>query len=806
MESAQDNQNISGLLTASRDVFINTAAFTFGNARFRIRGYDSENSAVMLNGVPFNELENGRVFWNAWGGLNDVTRNRQNTVGLDATAYAFGGVGGASSIDLRASSQRKQTRFSYAISNRSYRQRAMLTYSTGLMPSGWAVSASVSKRWADEGYITATSYDAYSYFLSVDRRMGDNHSLNFVALGAPSKRGRATAAVEEVTEILNDNYYNPYWGIQDGEKRNSRIRNTHQPVFMLRHDWSLSDNANLTTAISYQFGRNGSTTLDWFEAADPRPDYYRNLPSYFASEFPENPELAEQVAAGLIEDANGFQLDWDSYYNANRNNLTTVENVNGTKDSEQGRFAQYKVIDQRYDSKEFNANINYENVLTDNITLTTGLSIQKHQTQNFREIVDLLGGDFFVDWDRFSARDFGGDFLDNDVNNPNRVVREGDKFGYNYDGHILRNKAWAQGQFSYNKVDFFVGASYVETTMWRDGHYKNGRFPNRSEGVSAKKSFQNGSIKGGATYKIDARNYLYANAMYQTRAPFYRNAYVSPRTRQDLVPNLTSETITSIEGGYQLRGVGLKGRISGYLTDFKDQTRVIRFFTDVDLESEFINYVLTDIDSRNIGIEFAVEAKINAAISVTAVAAYGQYFHTNRPTRYLFNDVDAPSNDFADIQETVYIENFRKAGMPQQAYTIGLNFNPKPLYLFGKQQRIFANFNFNYFDDIYLDFSPERRIADAVDGVEKDSEQWNAIIDQEKLDPAFTMDFFGGISFSRDLRMTIGINNLLDKTDFRTGGYEQLRFDLETKDPNQFPPRYFYSFGRNYFISLTYTL
>ena len=787
----QDNQNISGVLSASRDVFINAAAYTFGNARFRIRGYDSENSTVLLNGVPINELENGGVYWGAWGGLNDVTRNRRNSFGLTASPYAFGGVGGSASIDLRASNHRQQTRFDYAISNRTYRQRAMLTYSTGLLDNGWAFSLSGSKRWADEGYIVATSYDAYSYFLSVDKKIGKNSSLNFVALGAPSERGRATTAIEEVTELTNNNYYNPYWGFQDGEKRNARVRKSHQPIFMLRHDWDMGDNANLTTAISYQFGRNGSTNLDWFEAADPRPDYYRNLPSYFAREFPENPELAENLAAQLSANPELLQLDWNSFYEANSNNDLAVENINGTNNSIQGRFAQYKLIDERYDSKEFNANIIYENILTDNFTLHTGLTVQKHKTENFREIVDLLGGDFFVDWDRFSARDFGGDYLDNDLNNPNNVVREGDKFGYHYDGHIYKHEAWAQGELSFNKIDFFAGINFSETVMWRDGQFRNGRFPTRSEGVSAKKHFTNGAVKGGATYKIDARNYLYVNGMYMTRAPFFRNAYISPRTRQDLVPDLTSEKITSVEGGYLLRGVNLKGRLSGYLTNFEDETRVIRFFTDVDLESEFINYILTDIDTRNVGLEFAVEAKINPTLSLTAVAAYGQYFHTNRPTRLLFNDVDAASTDFADKKETVYIKNFRQSGTPQQAYTFGINYNPKPLYLLGGQQRVFMNLNFNYFDDIYLDFSPERRTADAVDGVAPNSELWNQIINQEQLPSAFTMDFFGGISFSRKLRMNIGVNNLLDKTDFRTGGYEQLRFDLGTKDTNEFPPRYF---------------
>ncbi len=146
LEQETDNQNISGILSASRDVFVRAAAFTFGPQRFRIRGYDSENTEVIFNGVPMNDLESGRIFWNAWGGLNDVTRNRDTDVGLFQIPYAFGGLGGAISFDTRASMQRKQLRLSSSLANRTYTYRLMATYSTGMMSNGWAVSASASPR------------------------------------------------------------------------------------------------------------------------------------------------------------------------------------------------------------------------------------------------------------------------------------------------------------------------------------------------------------------------------------------------------------------------------------------------------------------------------------------------------------------------------------------------------------------------------------------------------------------------------------------------------------------------------------
>jgi hypothetical protein len=171
-------------------------------------------------------------------------------------------------------------RVSYALTNRTYRNRVMATYSTGMLKNGWAFTVSGSRRWAEEGYIPGTPFDAYSYFISADRKLGEKHLLNLTALGAPSKRGRAGVSTQEMNDFAGTNYYNPNWGYQNGKKRNSRIANTHEPVVILRHDWSPSERTRLTSSLSYQFGRDGATALDWYDARDPRPDYYRKLPSY----------------------------------------------------------------------------------------------------------------------------------------------------------------------------------------------------------------------------------------------------------------------------------------------------------------------------------------------------------------------------------------------------------------------------------------------------------------------------------------------------------------------------------------------
>ncbi len=148
--------------------------------------------------------------------------------------------------------QRKQIRARYAISNRLYTNAVMLTASTGLMPGGWAVSVSGSRRWAEEGWYDGTFFDGYSYFLSVDKKFGDKHSLNLTFLGAPSTRGRNGDTFQEMYDLAGTTRYNPNWGYWNGEKRNASVNHSHQPIALLRYDWTPSINTNLmATSVSY---------------------------------------------------------------------------------------------------------------------------------------------------------------------------------------------------------------------------------------------------------------------------------------------------------------------------------------------------------------------------------------------------------------------------------------------------------------------------------------------------------------------------------------------------------------------------
>lgn len=781
-ESELDGQNISGILSASNDPFINAASFNLSTGGFDIRGYNQE-SIVLFNGMPFNSLESDAVYWSTWGGLNDVTRNRESSIDLSPLSFSFGGIGGGIAFDTRASEQRKQKRISYMFSNRTYNGRLMGTWSTGMMANGWAFSFSGSKRWAQEGYVPGTFYDAYSYFASIDRKLGKNHLINLTALGSPTRRGSQGASVEEANDLAGTNFYNPNWGWQNGEKRNARVVNTHQPLFVLRHDWKMSDNAGIMTSVGYMFGRYGRTTLDWFNAPDPRADYYRNLPSFHAI---ENQETAEAVRQAYLNNPGLLQIQWEKLYEANRLN---GQSFNG----ETGNFSQYILADQRSDTKRFNASSTYQNVVSDHLTINFGLTAAHERIHNFKTVEDLLGGDYYVNIDRFALENmipgqspmFNLD--DNDV-----IRREGDTYGYDFDINGRKYSSWLQGQFSFNKFDFFLAGEISTTGFWRTGYYRNGRFPDNSLGDSEKQQYFNYAGKGGVTYKIDGRNYLYANAAYINRAPDARNAYASSRIRDQLVPGLTEETVMSSEAGYQLRSPIVKARATFFYTQINDGLKLNRFFLPGDL-TRFGTYILTGLDRRHAGVEAAVEAKITPVLSLKGAASIGEYIYTSRPNGNFIQDDDGVIRD----RGTIYIKNFYLPGTPQTAGSLGLEYRSPKFWS--------ASVTVNYFDRNYLDISPERRTTDMVFGLEQGSDFYNSIVDQTKSPSAYTVDLFANKSFKIDdvfFYLTAGVTNLLN-AEVITGGYEQLRFEraqVESSGINIFPERNFYAYGTNFFV------
>jgi len=797
---------VSSILSSARDPFVSAATFNFSAARFRIRGYEDDNFITLMNGVPMSDLSNGRTIYNTWSGLNDVMRSRENSIGMAQVPYAFGGIGGAYNIDSRASRQRKQLAVTYSASNRTYDNRFMVTWGSGLLDNGWSVALSFSRRWADEGFVPGTFYDGNSYFASVEKIINSRHSVSLTTFGSLTLNGRAGLAVREMQELAQDNYYNPLWGYQisgnDTAKRNSSVARSTQPIIILEHEWKIDERRSLQTSLAYNRGSYKVSGLDWYEAADPRPDYYRNLPS-FDPFYGEDPAAYAQYS-GEVRDALSSnetlrQIQWNRLYEANAMNVTSF---NGT----QGTWAKYIIGDRITDNSRVFFNSTFSDVISDHLTFQGGISFQKQHSDYYREVNDLLGADFYVDLNQFGDLDNTGDttLIQNDLNNPNRILHEGDKYGYNYSSDISKSMLWGQAVYKLDRFDYFIAMHAGTNSFRRTGNIRNGIFQDDSYGPSDRLFFLYGGVKGGVTYKYDGRNYLVLNGTVHNRAPYFENVFISPATRNSTVDHVKMEQVYSVEGGYLLKAPRMKAKIMGYYTRFVNGTDARRFYHE-DFQN-FVNYSLTRISKRHTGVEIGTEANLGQGMTLTAVATIGQFIYDSRAAGTATQD----NEDTVLIQnETIYWENLRVANGPQDAYTLGFNYRSPKFW--------FASINLNYFDQIYTDVNPARRTIAALDLVDKGSEKWVDILSQEQLRGQYTMDFSTGYSWRLNNRFknlknptyinfNLGVSNIFDNTDLVTTAFEQLRFDFTDNNVNKFPAKYGYGFGRTFFLNIVFRM
>ena len=780
MEDEFKEQYVAGLLHSSNDVFVSTAGYTLSIGYFRPRGYDNEYSEVMFNGLSMNDPETGRPNFSDWGGLNDATRFKESAYGLTPTRFSFGNLGGTTDIDARPSHQRKQFKVSYAFTNRTYNHRVMGTYSTGLMKNGWSVMVSASARLANRGYVKGTPYEGFSYYLAVEKKIGRRHSISFTGFGAPLKRGLQSAAVQETFRLTGSNYYNPNWGWQEGEVRNARIRSSHEPVLMLSHFYDISDKVKLTTTAGYSFGRTGTTSLNWYNAADPRPDYYRYLPSYQT-----DPAVAEAVTYEWMNDQSVNQIDWNYLYQVNYlSNLT-------------GEQSKYVLEQRRLDHHQFGFSSHVNAEVSRHVFISGGLNVNIYKSRNYKVLTDLLGGEFWKDVDQYSERDFPSDTVmeQNDLNNPNRIIGKGDVYGYDYDVHINSANLWGLGEFTFNHFDFYVGLNFSGSSFWRYGNMKNGRFPDDSYGKSAVHSFMNYSAKAGVTYKITGRHYLVLNTAYLNVAPNFSDIYLSPRIRNTVLPTVENRKIFSADLSYIIRTPVIKGRLTVFQTMFWDDIKVNSFYHD-DLQT-YVDYIMYGINKTHQGIELGVEVKVHPMLSVVAVGSLGNYRYTNRPDAYM----SVENGSRPDSVELIYCKNFYVNGTPQQAGSLGLKFqHPKFWY---------ANINANVFANNWVDFNPARRTVGALDGLTPGDALITDITAQTKAygKPQFTLDASLSKSFrikNYFININASVTNVLDNKNLVTSAFEQLRFDFEGKNVNKFPAKYYYAFGRTYYLMVSF--
>ena len=579
------------------------------------------------------------------------------------------------------------------------------------------------------------------------------------------------------------------------------------PSVMLNWIWKPSMSTTLNTAVAFRHNAYRRSSFDWYQAADPRPNYYRNLPSYYLPTATYNPDdpysyesqlyLAQQEQYDYMvnlwrNDESVRQIDWNSIYQTNLLNREYFD-----RDPSLRGQSSYILKDEHQNQTVWMLNSYLNHRISDILTLQGGVNLNYTDAHYFQTVKDLLGGEFWRDVDNFSERDFAGDvnIMQNDMRNPNRKVGKGDVFGYDYNIHNYHGRLWIQNQINTQHFNVNYALEYNLISFMRHGNMQNGRAPENSYGNGKTHTFNTGALKAGVTYKIDGRNYITAHFGLGNRAPLPYDAYVSPRTKDDAVKNLETEKYISADLSYTWNYKNFRGSLTGFITHNWDGLKRSNFY-DYQANS-FMNYAISGMETEYKGIELGMEYKILSNLSVTFAGTYARYQYKNNPMGIRSYENGAE----ADIEKRLYYKNYRIGGTPQQVYSIGVNYNIK---------QWFFEANAQWFGDTWFEISPARHeeMPDLWKFCSSEADyisRRDAIAYQDKLNSEWVVNLsVGKLIYTKfgSLNFNLSVNNLLNNRNIQTGGWQEGKFDYTNYDVNKFPNKIWYAQGIRVFFNV----
>lgn len=795
------SQNVT-IVSSNTNVYAAKVGYLFSPMRFRYRAFNQKYNDIYINGVPMNDAESGQFRYSMIGGLNAQTRNMEYALPFESNTFAMSAMGGSNNYNFRPSSQPAGHRITLSGANRSYTLRGGYTYNSGVNENGWAFSAGIMYRWANRGYVEGTFYNSLSYFLGVEKLLNEKHSLSFVTWGNPTERASQGAATEEAYWLANDRYYNPYWGYQNGKKRNSRIINDFAPTALLTWDWKIDNGMTLTTALAGKYSRYKSTKLNYSNSDNPHPNYWKNMPSSFYNVW-DVTDVANRTDQCLADWQTAYdfwtaseenrQINWDRLYYSNQQLAA------------QGKDAMYYIQAKNNDQLMLTLSSVLKMQLTNKSNLNMGMALQTTKGMHYQTMEDLLGASVFHNINTYALGTYapGTNEVQYDLNNPNAEVHEGDKFGYNYNLLVDKANVWSTYKVDFNSIGAFVSGRVGATSMQRDGKMRNGLAKDNSYGKSGKARFLDGGFKTGINFS-DGRTALTMGLGYEWRTPTPSAAFASPEINNDFVTNLKNEKVFSAELGYYFNLPWLSLSLNGYYSRVADGTEWQNFYYDNINSFSYVS--LTGVEKEYYGGELGANFKINSAFNVKLIGHLSEAKYVdNTKVRYM----NSTSAEYID--DICYNKDMRESGTPLTAVSLGLSYHSGGWFI---------DLNGNYYDRIYLSYSPSYRYLKSLedrqavygDIFNPDGSIIDGALDQAKGEGGFMLDASIGKSIylkKGSLSINLTLTNILNNQDIVTGGYEQSRSEYtEAGNARTYKfsknPMRFYAYGTNGMLNITY--
>jgi iron complex outermembrane receptor protein len=613
IEAKLGSQEFPEILKSTPGVYATKTGGGFGDGRINLRGFSSQNVAVMINGVPVNDMENGAVYWSNWAGLSDVTSAMQVQRGLGASKVAVPSIGGTINIMSKSTDATKGGIIRMNTGNNGYQKYGM-TLSTGLMDNGLAITASAAKLSGD-GYVDGLQFSGVNYFLNVSKIINNDHKLSFNVIGAKQTHGQRynsrTIAQNRATE-QGGKRFNPDWGYRNGQVENISFNFYHKPQISLNHDWVISDKTFLTTVAYASFGTGGGRRL------------------YGTGKFTNNDYR-------LGDDDQ--PIDFDRIVQENKDNGAL-----GSTDV----FAA-----SNNDHNWYGVLSTLKTDLTDNLKLVAGLDGRYYKGIHYYSITDLLGGQYFLNPNK------------ND-NNYNEALQVGDRFNRDYEGRVLRAGTFAQLEYSKDDLSVFLSSSLSNTRYGRSSFLDDSSNPNGN--VSDNANFLGFGTKGGANYNIDDKNNVFANIGYFSRAPFLTGSVFLNKESVELNSEAINEKVFSMELGYGYRSENFTANVNLYRTSWLDKSVTARQL-DPDNLGEFLEANLAGLDALHQGVEVDFVYKMTDKLRVNGMVSLGDWRWASDVQGQLF---DQNNNLIKEV--IVNADNLKVNDAAQTTYALGLNY------------------------------------------------------------------------------------------------------------------------------------
>ena len=791
-------------INSASNVYLSQIGWAWSGVWFRYRALDNSYNDVYMNGVQVNNPENGRFSYSTIGGMNDAVRNKDDVSPFEGNNYSFSGIGGSTNYNLRAGQMASGHKVTLSGANRNYTLRGIYTYGTGLSESGWAFFGTIGYRWANmqTASIKGTFYNSLAYFLSVQKVINEKHSLNLATWGNPTERATAGASTDEANWLANDNLYNPYWGYQDGKKRASRVVNNFEPSVLATWDFDINEKMKLTTSAFFKLAKYKTTKLN-YNGTNPHPDYWKRFPSYYYYVWDDDPgkELNYDLDAywtnyDYWQDESYRQINFDDLYFSN----TQLNKI--------GHDAIYWIEARHNDHLMTNLSTNYEWNLKKGVKWNVGMQLLSNRGSHYKTMEDLLGGQYFHNVNTYLVGDFQETSTEAmyDVNHGHQKIIEGDRFAYDYDIWNQDIKLWTSLNMDKDILHNFIAAKIGGRRMWREGFMRNGLFQDNSYGKSKKAHFLDGGLKMGSTVNLGKGHAITVGLGYELKAPGASVAFVCPEMNNDFVLNLENEKVISAELGYAISNKWLRLNLSGYYYHMSDGTEWQQFFND-DANSFSYNS-LTGVKKEYYGVELGARFKITSSLDIVALGTYSEAKYIDDTHVYWMSSTTGKLNE-----DLCHNNGMRVNGTPLTAASLGVNYRINRWYL---------NLTGNYYDRIYLSYSPNMRYEANMTNAGRGNKESGFIVpEQAKGNGGFMLDASIGKQFQvahHPLSVNLQLCNLTNRRRITTGGYEQSRSNYSVTETNnngmdptvkrtynfEKNPKKFYAMGFNFMLNLNY--